>query len=153
MLDTNCETQPQNPGSEQRRWITPTKMPTGHGETILVVDDEVAILSMVRDFLQRLDYTVLAASMPGEAIRLAEKHIEKIHLVITDVFMPEMNGRELTKRLMSLKPDLKHLFMSGYTADVIRDRGVMDANGDFIQKPFSMKTLAVKVSEALDANR
>jgi CheY-like chemotaxis protein len=149
MSDTNCETQLRTAGSELNRRIIPKNMSTGHGETILVVDDDVAILNLVRDCLQRLGYVVLTADRPFEAIRLAEKHIQKIRLVITDVIMPEMNGRELTIRLMSLKPDLKHLFMSGYTADVIGDRGVMEGGGSFIQKPFTMKALAAKVCEML----
>ena len=133
--------------------IAPAKRPTGHGETILVVDDDVAILNLVRSCLKRLGYTVLVSAIPGEALRLAETHIEKIRLVISDVIMPEMNGRELMNRLILLKPDLKYLFMSGYTADVIHDRGLPETNGDFIQKPFSMKVLAAKVSEALGGNR
>ena len=127
----------------------PVKMPTGHGETILVVDDDGAIRDLVKICLEQLGYTVLAAGMPLEAIQLAETHIEKIRLVLTDVIMPGMNGQELAKRLMSLKPDLKHIFMSGYTADVIADRGVPDEGAGFIQKPFTMNALAVKVCEAL----
>lgn len=118
-------------------------MPAGHGETILVVDDDVVILNLVKKCLEQLGYAVLAAATPLEAIRLAETHIQKIRVVLTDVIMPEMNGRELVKRLMSLKPDLKHLFMSGYTADVIAGRGVLSEEGGFIQKPFKMNTLAV----------
>lgn len=129
--------------------ITPNKMPTGHGETVLVVDDDDAILNLVKKCLEQLGYAVLTAVSPLEAIRLTETHRQKIRLVLTDVIMPEMNGRELVKRLMSLKPDLKHLFMSGYTADVIAGRGALGEEGGFIQKPFKMNTLAVKVSEAL----
>ncbi len=133
--------------------ILPAKMPAGHGETILVVDDDAAVLNLVRSCLKRLGYTVLVSDMPGEAVKMAEMHLDAIRLVITDVIMPEMNGQELVNRLMALKPDLQYLFMSGYTADVIRDRGLTETNGGFIQKPFSMKTLAAKVSEALDGNR
>ncbi len=76
--------------------------------------------------LERQGYTVLAASTPGEAIRLAREHAGEIHLLMTDVVMPEMNGRDLAKNLLSLYPDLKRLFMSGYTADVIAHHGVLD---------------------------
>ena len=104
----------------------PGETPEGQGETILVVEDELAILKLVRIMLERLGYTVLTAGTPDEAMRLAEAHAGEIHLLLTDVVMPEMNGRELAERLMVLKPDLKLLFMSGYTADVIAHRGVLD---------------------------
>ena len=94
---------------------------------------------------------VLAAGTPGEAIRLAKEHAGEIQLLMTDVVMPEMNGRALTKNLLSLYPQLKRLFMSGYTADVIAYRGVLDEGVHFIQKPFSTEDLATKVRNALDA--
>ena len=81
---------------------------------------------MARRMLGKLGYTVLAASTPGEAIRLAGEHAGEIHLLMTDVVMPEMNGRDLAERLHAIYPDLKRLFMSGYTADVIAHHGVLD---------------------------
>ena len=99
--------------------------------------------------LEQLGYRVLAADTPGEAIGLAEEHANEIHLLITDVVMPAMNGRDLAGRLQSLNPGMKILFMSGYTADVIAHRGVLDDGVNFIQKPFSTKDLAFKVREAL----
>jgi two-component system cell cycle sensor histidine kinase/response regulator CckA len=126
-----------------------TKIPLGRGETVLVVEDEPVILGMSKKILEKLGYRVLAASTPGEAVGLAEKHASDIHLVITDVVMPEMNGRELAQRLQSLYPDMHILFMSGYTADVIAHRGVLDEGVNFMQKPFSMKEMAFKVREAL----
>ncbi|PKN18966.1 MAG: hypothetical protein CVU71_09270 [Deltaproteobacteria bacterium HGW-Deltaproteobacteria-6] len=122
----------------------------GHGETVLVVEDEPALLSMDKMMLGRLGYRVLAAGTPEEAIRLAEKYANEINLVITDVVMPEMNGRELAVRLQSYYPGIKIMFMSGYTADVIAHRGVLDENMNFIQKPFSMKDLSIKVKLALE---
>jgi CheY-like chemotaxis protein len=119
-------------------------------ETILLVEDEPAILALGRRMLESLGYTVLTASRPGEAIRLAETHPGEIHLLMTDVVMPEMNGRDLAKNLMSLHPTIKRLFMSGYTADVIAHQGVLDAGVHFMQKPFSMRELAAKVRQALD---
>jgi CheY-like chemotaxis protein len=104
---------------------------------------------MGKTMLERLGYRVLASGSPNNAIGLAEKHASEIHLLITDVVMPEMNGRDLADRLQSLYPDIKHLFMSGYTADVIAHRGVLNEGVHFIQKPFSMKDLALKVREAL----
>ncbi|HBF34662.1 TPA: hypothetical protein DDW35_08855 [Candidatus Sumerlaeota bacterium] len=122
----------------------------GHHETILVVEDEPALLHMSRAMLERLGYRVLAANSPSEALFLADKHAGEIHLLMTDVVMPEMNGRELVQRILTRYPNLKHLFMSGYTANVIAQHGVLDAGVHFIQKPFSRKMLAEKVREALE---
>ncbi len=119
-------------------------------ETIILVEDEPAILSMTTIMLERLGYTVLTAATPGEAIRAAREHAGTIHLLMTDVVMPEMNGRELFGNLLSIYPNLKCLFMSGYTANVIAHRGVLEESVYFIQKPFSMWNLSVKVREVLD---
>ena len=126
-----------------------TEIPLSRGETVLVVEDEPVILGMSKKMLEKLGYRVLAAATPGEAIGLAEKHASDIHLVITDVVMPEMNGKDLAERLQSLYPSIHILFMSGYTADVIAHRGVLNEGVNFIQKPFSMNDLAVKVREAM----
>jgi two-component system, cell cycle sensor histidine kinase and response regulator CckA len=103
-----------------------------------------------QQMLQILGYTVLAANTPGAAIRLAEEYAGEIHLLVTDVVMPEMNGRELANRLLTLYPNLKRLFMSGYTANVIAHHGVVDEGIHFLQKPFSTKALADKVRQALE---
>ena len=101
--------------------------------------------------LERLGYTVLTASTPNEAISIVEAaNFNAIHLIITDVIMPEMNGRDLSKKLLRLNPDLKCLFMSGYTANVIAHHGVLDTGVQFINKPFSTQDLATKVREVLD---
>ncbi|WP_022666100.1 hybrid sensor histidine kinase/response regulator [Desulfospira joergensenii] len=128
--------------------------PAGKGhETILLVEDEPAILRMTKMMLERLGYQVIPAKTPGEAIRLAQEFAGKIHLLLTDVIMPEMNGRDLAGSLLSLYPDIKRLFMSGYTANVIAHHGVLDKGVNFIQKPFSRKALAVKVRESLDRTK
>jgi CheY-like chemotaxis protein len=127
-----------------------TPVPRGH-ETILLVEDEPSILALAKRMLQRQGYTVLTASTPGEATRLARAHSGEIHLLMTDVIMPEMNGRSLAQRLLVLHPHLKSLFMSGYTADVIAHHGVLDEGVHFIQKPFSKRDLATKVRDVLDA--
>ena len=119
-------------------------------ETILLVEDEPAILELSKSILERLGYTVLDSLTPSDAIRIAHEHPGQIHLLLTDVVMPEMNGRDLAKHLFSLHPDIKHMFMSGYTSNVIAHHGVLDEGVHFIQKPFSLKDLAVKVREALD---
>lgn len=124
--------------------------PVEHGsETILLVEDEPAILSMTTLMLKRLGYAVLAAATPGEAMRLAEKHPGEIHMLMTDVIMPEMNGRDLAKNILDLYPNMKRLFMSGYTADVIAHHGVLDKGVNFIQKPFSIKDLSEKIRAIL----
>jgi len=119
-------------------------------ETILLVEDEPAILRLANTMLQRLGYAVIAASSPGEAMRLAAAHPTEIHLLMTDVVMPEMNGRDLAERLLPLHPDLKRLFMSGYTADVIAHHGVLDEGVHFIEKPFSIRDLGAKIRDVLD---
>ena len=121
----------------------------GGRETLLLVEDEAAILRMTKTMLERLGYVVLSAGTPGAAIRLAEQHAGEIHLLVTDVIMPEMNGRDLARNLLTRYPGMKRLFMSGYTADVIASHGVLDEGVNFIQKPFSKGDLSAKVREAL----
>ncbi|WP_319576115.1 response regulator [uncultured Desulfobacter sp.] len=119
-------------------------------ETILLVEDEPSILKMTRMMLERTGYTVLAAGTPEEAIALAREHAGEIHLLMTDVVMPGMNGRDLARNLLSLYPNLNLLFMSGYTANLIAHHGVLDEGVQFIQKPFAKQDLVIKVREVLD---
>jgi CheY-like chemotaxis protein len=123
-------------------------LPTGN-ETVLLVEDEPSILNLGKAMLERLGYTVLAANTPTDAIRLSQEYEGEIKLLMTDVVMPEMNGRDLTRQILSRYPKLKVLFMSGYTANVIAHHGVLDEGVQFIHKPFSKKDLANKVREAL----
>lgn len=131
-----------------------SKQPPGNllglGETILLVEDEPGFLSMGKRLLQNLNYNVIAASGPDEAMELAHKNSDKIHLLITDVVMPQMNGRDLAGRIKTLNPDIKVIFMSGYTANVIAHHGVLDKGVHFIQKPFSTNSMSIKVREVLD---
>lgn len=122
-----------------------SNMPRGNGELVLLVEDEVAILNVGKEMLEQLGFRVLAAASPSEALRQAHTHIDEIRLLITDVIMPEMNGRDLERILVGMKPDLPCLFTSGYTADVIAHHGVLDNGIHFIQKPFSSKDLALAV--------
>ncbi|MFO1489573.1 MAG: ATP-binding protein [Kiritimatiellia bacterium] len=133
--------------SARTQKISPSQLPGR--QTLLVVEDEPAILNLARNALERQGYKVLATTSPGEALRLAETHAGDIHLLLTDVIMPEMNGRDLARRLLSLHPELKRLFMSGYTADVIAHHGVLEPDVHFIQKPFSNTVLVAKVREVL----
>jgi CheY-like chemotaxis protein len=131
-----------------------TARPAARGhETILLVEDEPMLIEMATAMLERQGYNVVPAATPSEAIRLANEHVDRIDLLMTDVVMPDMNGRELARKLLSFSPQLKCLFMSGYTANVIAHHGVLDQGVHFIQKPFSQKDLAAKVREVLDAGK
>jgi PAS domain S-box-containing protein len=120
-------------------------------EIIMLVEDEPTLLEMTKTMLERLGYTILAAGTPSDAIRLAGEYSGQIHLLATDVIMPEMNGRELAERLGTSRPEMKCLFMSGYTANIIANQGVLKEGVAFIQKPFSKNELAAKVREALES--
>ncbi len=118
-------------------------------ETILLVEDEPLLLEVTATMLEMLGYTTLSASTPSEAMRLAQNHPGRIELLMTDVVMPEMNGWDLAKKLLSIHPDIRQLFMSGYTANVIAHQGVVDESANFLQKPFSLKDLATKIRETI----
>jgi YesN/AraC family two-component response regulator len=105
------------------------------------VEDEPAILKLTTRILKRQGYTVLAASTPSQAIRLAKEHQGDIQILITDVVMPEMTGCDLAENLLSLYPQIRRLFISGYTADVIAQEGVLAHNACFLRKPFTIKEL------------
>ncbi len=134
---------------ESGKRTVPAVIPTG-SETVLLVEDEKCLLELGKTMLERLGYTVLITGSPDEAIRLAKTRGSEIHLLLTDVVMPGMNGRELANQLRTIHPRLKSLFMSGYSADVIAHHGVLDEDVHFIQKPFSRQGLAVKVRDVLD---
>ena len=119
-------------------------------ETILLVEDEPSLLSVNTRLLESLGYTVLAAARPAEALRLAREQGKDVDLLVTDVIMPGMNGRDLARMLLEQYPGLKRLFTSGYTANVIAHHGVLDPGVHFLQKPFSLQALAAKVREALN---
>jgi PAS domain S-box-containing protein len=127
----------------------PAALPRGT-ETILVAEDEAIILSVCRALLTKLGYRVLAARTPTEAIAICREHDGPIHLLLTDVVMPEMNGRRLVALARELRPDIPCLYMSGYTAGAIAQRDVIEEGLDFLQKPFSNRQLAEKVRQILD---
>jgi PAS domain S-box-containing protein len=126
------------------------EIPRSRGETLLVVEDEEAILTLTRKILEIMGYRVLTAGSPEAAITLAGRHEGPIDLLLSDVVLPEMNGRELAEKVRTLHPEVKCLFMSGYTADLIAHRGVLDQGVHFLQKPFSNRDLAFKVRQVLD---
>jgi PAS domain S-box-containing protein len=119
-------------------------------ETVLLVEDEAMLLKLGEKMLRVSGYNVISANSPSEAIQIADTYPDDIQLIITDVIMPEMNGRDLTDRLRTGHPAAKCLFMSGYSADVIAHQGVLDAGVHFIEKPFSGQQLAIMVRKVLD---
>lgn len=127
----------------------PAEIAKGHGEIILIVEDEVSMLKLAKRILQNLGYTALTAESPGKALSLVEDGTVEVDLLITDVVMPEMNGKELSQQLGKIYSGLKTLFMSGYTANVIAHRGILDEDVNFIQKPFSTRDLALKIHRIL----
>lgn len=127
----------------------PLSQPLRGSETILVVEDEANILNLVVIALRRQGYEVLAATAPATALDLAARHAGKIDLLITDVVMPEMNGKELKEKLAHRQGYLKCLFMSGYTAEIIAQQGDLEPDVNFLQKPFTIQNLLEKVRQVL----
>ncbi len=140
---------PPVPAPEQ-----PSRGTTPRGkETILLVEDEPAVLKMTRTMLQHLGYTVQSALKPAEAARLARQHADEIDLLLTDLVMPEMNGVELAALVKGACPRAPRLFMSGYTYDVIAHSGVAEGDVHMMPKPFTLRELATAVRAALDEPR
>jgi CheY-like chemotaxis protein len=125
----------------------------GGDETILLVEDEASVRITSGLFLEESGYTVLSAETPAEALKVAAEHTGGIDLLITDVVMPGMSGRDLADRLGEDFPDLKCLYMSGYTANVIAHRGILDEDVEFLSKPFSQSVLTRKVREVLSSEK
>jgi len=119
-------------------------------ETVLLVEDEDQVRSVAAGILRRFGYHVMVARNAGEALLICESHPTRIHLLLTDVVMPQMSGPELAARLASLRPDMRVLCMSGYTDDSIVRHGVLQAQLAFLQKPFTPETLARRVRAVLD---
>jgi signal transduction histidine kinase/ActR/RegA family two-component response regulator len=121
----------------------------GGSETILLVEDEAMILKLTRKILEDLGYKVLDALTPKEAIALAKDCPDTLNILITDVIMPEMNGKDLAEKITEVCPSIKHIFMSGYTSNVIAHQGILEEGVAFIQKPFSRADLDSKIREVL----
>ena len=123
--------------------------PAAHHEVILLVEDEDVILRTTKRILESLGYRVLATDSPQDALRIAAERQGQIDLLLTDVIMSGMNGPELVRQLKDTHPSIRHLYMSGYTANLLAEQGVKENNANFIQKPFSRNALARKVKDAL----
>jgi len=121
----------------------------GHGETVLVVEDAAVVLDLAVDALQYLGYQVISAITPREALQLVAGYLGTIDLLVTDIVMPEMNGRELAAQIVALRPGIQVLYVSGYPAEVVAARGVLEAGMHFLQKPYSLNILATAIHGAL----
>jgi CheY-like chemotaxis protein len=129
--------------------VHPVRALTG-SETVLVVEDEEAVRALTRMTLEARGYHVLAAASAEQALEVAARHPGPIPLVVTDVVMPGLSGGELAARLVELRPEMRVIFVSGYTDDTIAHHGVLDPGVHFLQKPFTLDALARKVREVLD---
>jgi two-component system cell cycle sensor histidine kinase/response regulator CckA len=123
----------------------------GH-ETLLLVEDEAALREVVERMLQAMGFKVLKAASGSEALRIGQEYPKEIHLLLTDVVMPQMSGRQVAEQLLAQRPRSRVLYMSGYTDDAIVHHGVLDHGTEFISKPFTSSDLARKVRDALDAD-
>ncbi len=140
------------PMNSEPKSSSSSKEMSGGNETIFVVEDELMVREITCEILVTAGYQVIKASNGREALQLLAEQPQKIDLLISDVVMPEMNGKEIAKLLVTQQPDMRVLFVSGYTADVLDSQGVQDAECDFMQKPFSPHKLAFKVRDILDRN-
>jgi two-component system cell cycle sensor histidine kinase/response regulator CckA len=125
------------------------EIPRGR-ETVLLVEDEDAVRRIAAEFLRKQGYTVLEAHQGGDALLICRRTESVIHLMVTDVVMPGMSGRELVENLAPLKPEMRILYMSGYTDNAIVHHGVLEPGVNFLQKPFTLNDLARKVRDVLD---
>jgi CheY-like chemotaxis protein len=129
----------------------PPAVPMQGSETVLLVEDEPEVRRLVQKILDMYGYTVLSAASPAEAIALSRSRPSAIQILVTDVIMPGMNGRELARALSAARPELRVLYMSGYTDAAIAHQGILEPGTAFVSKPFSPEALARKVREVLDA--
>lgn len=138
-------------GNQSPLTMIKPEVPAGN-ETVLVVEDKAEVLDFCHDVLTQAGYIVLTAASGEEALAVSEHYEDQIHLLITDVILPGMNGRTTAEKISALHPGLKVLYNSGYTAEVIDRQGILEKGINFINKPFSSQKLSEKVREVLDKN-
>jgi two-component system cell cycle sensor histidine kinase/response regulator CckA len=136
--------------TKKKRIISPSSVPRGT-ETLLIVDDDKSILNLIIDTMQPLGYTVIDATCAEEILEFIERSDAKFDLLLTDMVMPGMNGRDLAKSVKEKYPEAKVIFMSGYTSDMVANQGILQAGEIFIQKPLSPMNLASKIRRVLDS--
>ncbi|MDQ1334157.1 MAG: hypothetical protein QG552_1107, partial [Thermodesulfobacteriota bacterium] len=135
--------------AEEKVEAVEAEIPRGRGETILIVEDDVSVLYLTERILDHLGYAVLTSASPAEALTMAREYQGEIHLLMTDVILPEMSGMDLAGEMLKIHPTIRTLFMSGYTADVIARQGMPEKAVHFVQKPFTFDRLARRVREAI----
>jgi CheY-like chemotaxis protein len=128
----------------------PAPEPAGGSETILVAEDDADVRKLSRETLEHFGYTVLEAADGEDAVRVFMENKEKIHLLLLDVIMPNKNGKEAYNEIKKMSPDIKAIFISGYTANIIHKRGMLEQDLDFIMKPISPTDLVKKVREVIE---
>jgi CheY-like chemotaxis protein/anti-sigma regulatory factor (Ser/Thr protein kinase) len=133
--------------------VSPAEVLAGGTETILICEDDDTVRQLVAHMLRDVGYTILTAANGDDALRQSAQHNGAINLLITDVIMPDTNGKRLADALLQKRPDMKALFISGYTANIIAHHGVLDDNVEFLAKPFSRRALVRRVREVLDRTR
>ena len=136
---------------QKPRWIEDDREKLSGIETILLVEDEEVVRNLVRDILTDKGYNVLETDSGKEAIAICGTYSGPIHLLFSDVIMPNISGTELRDQLINLRPDIKVLFMSGYTDESISHSGILDSDSSFIEKPFTPDALARKVREVIES--
>jgi CheY-like chemotaxis protein len=140
--------------TEQAEKRSPDVLPSTQrrgSETILLVEDEDGVRTLIKQLLQRQGYVVIETRHGGEAMAECQRYQSPIHLLLTDVVLTQMNGRELAQKLLPMRPEMKVLFMSGYSEEAIAQHGVLNPGTEFLQKPFTTEALIRKVREMLDA--
>jgi PAS domain S-box-containing protein len=141
---------PRVDAPEEERRPSRGEVPFSGDETILLVEDEDVVRRLAKKILTRKGYKVIEADRGGDAFLMSQDYEGRIDLLLTDVVMPNMNGKELLEKIKGVRPEIKAVFMSGYTGDVIVHHGILDAGVEFIQKPFNVESLSRKVREVLD---
>ncbi len=142
---------PRHTGCAEKEGTSKSVVPPIRGrETVLLVEDEAQLRKSIQMMLESVGYRVLNGATPGEAIKVAKKHADRIDLLLTDLIMPEMNGKELSEEIQKFAPHIRTLLMSGYTTDVLDSREFLEEGLNFIQKPCSIHDLATKLREVID---